>query len=226
MIVHDLYEEYMNELVEGSVIILKQFGVLTTDGSKHYITITTNNLMAIYSDDKTENSVTINKLQQFSIGDILRNIEEVKSRHNLVFMEQNLNPVTNSSTKFQNNRMQNQNHIHNEIINRPIFNVPNLRNLPPQTVNSTTINIKSKYDSNVPNTRNITFSSPESSGNSRFNFKSVKENSRLSPGFISPERASLNRSSETEVNKNDTSENEILTNIFEGVDTDSLFDDF
>ncbi|KAF5285222.1 hypothetical protein FQR65_LT13337 [Abscondita terminalis] len=50
VIVNALYEECREVLTVGTVIVLKQIGVLTIGSSNSYLTITANNLMRIYND--------------------------------------------------------------------------------------------------------------------------------------------------------------------------------
>ncbi|EFA08468.2 homologous recombination OB-fold protein [Tribolium castaneum] len=59
-IIHNLFEEYSEFLVADSVIVLRQFSVITTSSGNHYLTITPNNLVAIYS------SSGVKKLQEVS----------------------------------------------------------------------------------------------------------------------------------------------------------------
>ncbi|KAJ8933781.1 hypothetical protein NQ314_013817 [Rhamnusium bicolor] len=47
-ILHSLYEEYSNFFTVGSVLVLKQFGVLSAGYNNHCLTITPNNLLTIY----------------------------------------------------------------------------------------------------------------------------------------------------------------------------------
>lgn len=57
---HDLYKQFSSDLTINSVIVLKQIGVLTTPGPKHYLNITANNLVKIYSLHQLELSENIN----------------------------------------------------------------------------------------------------------------------------------------------------------------------
>jgi hypothetical protein len=69
-IIHNLYEEYSSSLVVGSVVVLKQFSVLTAGANNnHYLTITSNNLVTIYWKDADE--VKVIKVQQVSCEELM-----------------------------------------------------------------------------------------------------------------------------------------------------------
>lgn len=63
--ISDLYKEYSDSLVTGSVLVLHQFGVLTTRTNNHFLTITPKNLVAIYSINK-DNSLLVQKLGEIN----------------------------------------------------------------------------------------------------------------------------------------------------------------
>lgn len=61
-IIHSLYEEYSKCLTLNSVIVLRQCSVITSCSNNHYLTITCNNLVAIYWLSKEE-KVLVKKFQ-------------------------------------------------------------------------------------------------------------------------------------------------------------------
>ncbi|KAJ3651414.1 hypothetical protein Zmor_017458 [Zophobas morio] len=76
-IIHSLYEEYSSNLVAGSVIVLRQCGVLTTSYSNnHYLTITPKNLVTIYS--KNNDEMVIISVQEITCGDLMAELKQVK----------------------------------------------------------------------------------------------------------------------------------------------------
>ncbi|KAK9872057.1 hypothetical protein WA026_015305 [Henosepilachna vigintioctopunctata] len=89
-ILHKLYEEYCNELTVGSVIVLKEIGVLDT-GSKNepYLTITSNNLISIYptackfgsTTDILEKELYKINVQNISASELCNNIKESNRLH-------------------------------------------------------------------------------------------------------------------------------------------------
>lgn len=61
----ELYKKYSETLVTGSVLVLQRFGVLTTGINNHFLTITLKNLVAIYSQNKS-NELMVQKLGEIT----------------------------------------------------------------------------------------------------------------------------------------------------------------
>lgn len=61
----DLFKQYSESLVTGSVLVLQRFGVLTTGINNHFLTITLKNLVAIYSQNKN-NELIVQKLGEIT----------------------------------------------------------------------------------------------------------------------------------------------------------------
>lgn len=129
---HELYAEYSEVLLPNSVIILKQFGVLSTEyfASECYLTITANNLITIYSSineipSSTQNvegdsfsslpdsSNQVISLQNIRPSQIIRNIEELKTKQLLYHNKQpnNASNVSAIDLPSQNNQLAYKNKI-------------------------------------------------------------------------------------------------------------------
>ncbi|KAF2881894.1 hypothetical protein ILUMI_24275 [Ignelater luminosus] len=231
-IIYDLYEEYVNELKVGSVIVLKQFGVLTTDhGCNVYITITPNNLVAIYSNDTNciENisKVNVTTIQEFSVDDFIKNINEVKMsakkmKYSLSSGENNLN----IKPSVQKSQIQ---HVNNNKCSTPIKS---------WSSSDVTVKCNDRNIQNVSTPRNIVFPSQITTSNNinsnsktKFNFKAFKSNNIKTTELVSENKdmASKNLTKNTQISivANDNEENiMILENVFNGIDADLLFEDF
>lgn len=108
----ELYEDYNKYFVIGSVLILKLFSLLTITASKHYVNITSNNLIRIYSSkDLSKDYVKIVHLQEYTIEKLENDINAFVSkykqfrnndqeRQRLKNDEENMNRLRNS--KFSN----------------------------------------------------------------------------------------------------------------------------
>lgn len=67
------------------MLVLKQFGVLTVSRAlKHYVNVTENNLVAIYSRPPGQPEIVPLYIQKLTPGDIIRNIQAVKELHRLM----------------------------------------------------------------------------------------------------------------------------------------------
>lgn len=64
------------------MLVLRQFGVSTVSQAlKHYINVTENNLVAIYSRPSGQPEIVPLYIQKLTPGDIIRNIQVVKELH-------------------------------------------------------------------------------------------------------------------------------------------------
>ncbi|CAH0549352.1 unnamed protein product [Brassicogethes aeneus] len=182
-ILNNLYEEYSDFLTVGSVVILKQFGVLTTGENNNYLTITTNNLLTLYSmetaktlDDLSEKSLGVKKIvvNELDCEEILKNVNEIGEK-SIKIIKPNLSKLkVNSSTNFNQNK----------------------------TVETT----KSIFDQNCD---------VDSLFDDDFNIPDNFEEVALS-------QISTKSTEKIEENK----KSDIIKNIFEGINTDDIFDHF
>ncbi|KAI4454546.1 hypothetical protein MML48_9g00014674 [Holotrichia oblita] len=81
LISSDLYEDYNEYLVSDSVLILKQFSILSVSSNKHYVNITTDNLIRIYSCKESEDYVNVVHIQEISNSDLEKDIIDFVNKY-------------------------------------------------------------------------------------------------------------------------------------------------
>lgn len=202
----EIWDDYYEFLQSGSVIVLKQVAVLYTL-KKYYLTITPINLITIYSGNNSETNEeaqTIN-LQKLTISDVIKTIEEVRKNAALkqakrLKMQQSvvsINPYFKTYKNEQQFSKQNTN-VDIAMQNKTLQLISNLR-----TAN------KNVCETNA-NINNLVASS---STPNKFKFKANSTE-------LNKENHQQNSVITTE------SDTEILSQVLEGVDADSLFEDF
>lgn len=211
-ILYSLYDEYSNYFTVGSVLVLIQFGVLSAQKS-HCLTITPNNLLTIYHLDITESSkgdknatrdTNVRKivLQQYSI-------ESIWKKHHESYSYTNHHRKEISFKNLHNFDSRNQVKYKNPNTHFPSFNSrTNMR----QTI----FNKPIRNDLPVANVE-ITNQNPVS-------YKNVREEEPA------PTRSTSNSNSNTSFRQisftSDNIHSGIWNDLFQGVDTDALFEDF
>ncbi|KRT82750.1 hypothetical protein AMK59_3499, partial [Oryctes borbonicus] len=82
LISSELYEEYNEFLISNSVLILKQFSILSVNPCKHYVNITIDNLIRIYScKESSEDYVKIVHIREMSISNLERDINDFVDKY-------------------------------------------------------------------------------------------------------------------------------------------------
>ncbi|GLV38228.1 hypothetical protein CBL_12874 [Carabus blaptoides fortunei] len=82
-LIHELWEEYGEQLHTGAVILLRQVGVLST-AKQHYLAVTSNNLFAIYSDETSDTSLASNspsgtKVHYMTSSDFIKTLADIRN---------------------------------------------------------------------------------------------------------------------------------------------------
>lgn len=218
-VLYSLYEEYADFFTISSVLVLKQFGVLSMQNS-HCITITPNNLVNIYHREKlntTENKKeSIKKIvvQQCSIVEIWKKYQETitsyeKNHSNLVLSQSTKNNISTNS-----------------VCHIPVPNVLNDFSISPNYNKHCNSSENFHIKSTAP-------SSNTSSSKNKFTFKNVNVSTTVQNKIVTEENADKKGTTEfslscsqisVKVDKQEHSE--IWKNLFEEVDPDSLLDDF
>lgn len=89
-----MHEQYTSDFVVGAVVVLRQIGVLTTEfdmnHSRYHLSITPKSLLAIYrenqnkkhkaSDSQETSKISVIKLQDFTVENLLRTIQEAEEQ--------------------------------------------------------------------------------------------------------------------------------------------------
>lgn len=201
----EMWDDYYEFLKSGSVIVVKQIGVLATL-KKFVLTITRINVIAIYSgNDETNEEAQIMNLQKLTILDVIKTIEDVKRKHaafkqaKRLTMQQSVvsnNPYFKTNKNEQQNSSK-QNNTNIEIQNKTLQLISNLR-----TAN------RSVCETNA-NVNNLGGNATTSSTPNKFKFNAKNTEPNKENSIITTE-----------------SDTEILSQVLEGVDADSIFDDF
>lgn len=234
-LLHEVWDEYYEFLIPGSVVVLKQVGVLSTL-KKQYLAITSNNLLTIYSEHECEESGNIEnrvtKVQQFTVADVIKTIEEVKRSNesqkerkttaqpivNNPYFKSNHSSFEDTSTKFNNS-------LHNKTL-QIISNMRSTSGEIKKCTNNTfqpASPILIRSEQNVNNTTNQNNPTPQKS---KFNFKSKLDQSRTcnEPNKENKQLHTTNNFASTNQTLNE--DEDILTQVLDGVDTASIFEDF
>ncbi|XP_049817032.1 uncharacterized protein LOC109598214 isoform X2 [Aethina tumida] len=185
-ILSTLYEEYAEFLLVGAVLVLKNFGVLTTGKNTNiHLTITPNNLLTIYSNltnDCYEQYVKKTVVQMFKSEDIWKSY--IKPKISTEIKKTNFNSLYNKS-----------NSVVKLVNNKPKQNV---------------------FDTSVGEL-DLTLEDD-------FNIPDDFEEKVLSQISIKTDKNSV-KTNEIVICDNNK-DKQILENIFDGVNTEDLFDDF
>nr|CAI5830438.1 unnamed protein product [Callosobruchus analis] len=221
-LLHSLYEEKVDYLTTGSVLVLKSFGVLCAQNS-YCLTITQNNLLRIYSlqtkkiNSDKQTSVEIIRIQDLDINEILKSYNE-----SLV--------VTNTSCDSKINRISNHRARNAEATNplcRVEVNKLSISHVKPVSCipsnefiqsNPNTIKAPSESDRSGSCSNEVSIKA----GNARkFNFKKP-----VASNDTNIQRGENNSFSQISVKTDKSEHTEIWKNLFEDVDAESLFSDF
>lgn len=93
-VLHTLYEKHANHLKIGSVVVLKRVGVLSAGHRDHCLTVTANNLVAIYcplaaprtltggDEIEAKNGVRKIVVQDWDVGELLGKLDECLEEKN------------------------------------------------------------------------------------------------------------------------------------------------
>lgn len=68
-------------MISDSVLILKQFSILSVSANKHYVNITTDNLVRIYSSKESEDYVNVVHMQEISITDLEKDVIDFVNKY-------------------------------------------------------------------------------------------------------------------------------------------------
>lgn len=223
------------------MIVLKQFSVLATDrGCNLHVTITPNNLVAIYSNDTTcignISNVNVTVIQEFSVGDFIKNINEVKARHKSAERLKSILGFSETNINVQKAQIQ---HVSNNKFSTPMKSRSSSDitvKCSPRNIQNVTTSSRNIVTTNSPISPSLNRTPSESnvsscSSKAKFNFKALKCNNIKTIELVSKNKdiASKNLIKNTQISivTNDSMENNmILENVFEGVDADLLFEDF
>lgn len=216
-ILYSLYDEYSKYFTVGSVLVLIQFGVLSAYKS-HCLNITPNNLLSIYHLDIMESSngcrdTNVRKivLQQYSI-------ESIWNKHQESFSHFPSYKKEISFTNLYNNYDDINQIKHKKQLNANVALINSKINVNESIMNN--LSCKNTFDKDLAANVKITnqlIQNPIRSHNIRH------EN----PTLALPISNISSETSSTEIKF--TSENipsGIWNDLFQGVDTDALFDDF
>ncbi|XP_056633595.1 uncharacterized protein LOC130443134 [Diorhabda sublineata] len=221
-ILYSFYKGISKHLTVGSVVILKQFGVLTNQYG-HCLTITANNLLVIYH--RIENTTDCDKdkndhvekmvFQKCSMDDILKEAHdaEVLQRHTDSYKQKPT--FSNSKTNNIDHHLMTNTSLVSNKKNNSNFIVPKLNKIV-STNNSSLLN------PNVLQNMDICQNTLVSTGPSKkFVFK--KTDHSVNPPIDAENIVISCSQMSVKADKKDT---EIWKNVLENVDTDSLFGDF
>lgn len=211
-VLHTLYEKYSDFFTVGSVLVLKQFGVVSIQNN-HCITITPNNLLNIYHSKTDINKGCVKKItiQQCTIQEIWQKYRESLSSH-----EQKNNNCTNF--------IQNTESVSKKALK--VITPPN-KNLNYSVLAKT----QQSFENNSTLQNTLKFNrSTTVNENNKFVFKKPASATTTSPEKLDVQDKSKNKHNSdcTEIlfKTNNEAHSEILKTLFEGVDTSALFDDF
>lgn len=199
-----MWDDYYEFFKSGSVIVVKQIGVLATL-KKFVLTITRINVIAIYSgNEETNEEAQIMNLQKLTILDVIKTIEDVKRKHATFKQAKRLkipqsvvsnNPYFKTNTNEEQNSSKQNTNIDITMQNKTLQLISNLRTANRRETSANVNNLVGKAaTSSTPN-------------KFKFNAKNTEPNKENS--IITTE-----------------SDTEILSQVLEGVDADSIFDDF
>ncbi|GJQ78048.1 hypothetical protein Trydic_g2392 [Trypoxylus dichotomus] len=281
----ELYEEYNEFLTSNSVLILKQFSILSINPCKHYVNITIDNLVRIYScKDASQEYVKIAHIKEISIMDLERDITEFVNKYQILqndskkeqfsvgIRTNNVNVNKFLSTTGSNNsymRVKDQNLSRWQNSNDTL----NLREVNTDILHEKNTNSKIQYTENchgssdalLPTTnvaKNIfehsnnfcdlelaiddfkddfslqnvkkTFSNPNDAKKRKVNMSDSKPNVTKNIFNVNDERndnknCNSNKLDCTQISiisQNSSEHPDIIKEVFSGLDTSALFDDF
>ncbi|XP_044763433.1 uncharacterized protein LOC123320243 [Coccinella septempunctata] len=240
-ILHNLYEEHSGCLTIGSVIVLKDIGVLNTGPNEEpYLTITKNNLVSIYSNKKrtSDGSSQVDReilktvLQNLPANEILNRIKETKRLQNMKLVNgcKTMQAISlkNSELRGPTNLSDSFRKVVQNVKSSSCSETPNLSVLRIKSIGSDK-SIKSKE--NVSNCR----SSKENENiNELMNFfdsqEGIEEFFNEEPNYCSTQKENVNKCSKEVEVASCSSENQenskIFEDVFDGVDASALFDEF
>ncbi|VEN46939.1 unnamed protein product [Callosobruchus maculatus] len=217
-LLHSLYEEKVDYLTTGSVLVLKSFGVLCAQNS-YCLTITQNNLLRIYSlqtkkiDSDKRTSVENIIIQDLDIKEILRNYHEP-----LV--------VTKNSCDSKTKRISNT-RIRNAEATDPLcrdeaneLNIPSVKPVSCIPSNECMQKNSNIIHASFESVRSSSCSNEMSSAKT-FNFKKP-----VASNVTNSQRDVGNSFSQISVKTDKSEHTEIWKNLLEDVDAESLFSDF
>lgn len=206
---YNLYQEYLNKLIVGSVLVIINFGVLSCTCEQcdnHHLTIVSKNLCVIYTFNEKVNIFKVDP------DDILKNyckkrkeLENDKRKNdglnNLVFptINQCFNRNISNSSKFISpigTNYQNYNVIKNK----------NLKSCFVSPLKTCSPNKRQRINTSIPATK------------TNFNFKTLD---------VLKADGIVNVSNKSRVNNSEIDENKKICNdLLDGIDINSLFEDF
>ncbi|CAH1118594.1 unnamed protein product [Phaedon cochleariae] len=223
-ILYSLYEENIAGFVVGSVLVLRQFGVLSMEDS-YCVTITPNNLLRIYYSKVEKCKMRSNtQVRQSSVEKIVLkecSVEDIWKKYEDYLVEQQ----KSASGKLQHNSERSK---------------PNLRKLLPSNFNTCVPlknfnlgppvnNSRYKATSDISPNQTKTGSPAAVSLVHHFNTRNTSLKPSNTPRIVGNSSKNGNdvtiSCSQLSV-KTDKEHTEIWKNLFEEVDTDALFDDF
>lgn len=231
-----LSEEYESKLTTGSVLVLRNFNILTTNfGRSHYLYITQKNIVAICNN--INGRLDFVKLQDVDLKDIKEKVESVT--------------VQNGASYRVNIPLE-----HCKYRNSSEKSVPQINYGTPLRINASLEHCKYKNSTEKSasdiNFQSVTKTPQETSVNSfvkkKFDFKSMKTNNKFNDniknhktltnqnvnniksvfdGSFSEANLSLNdANSGCKVHIENLEHSQILQTAFDGVDLENFFDDF
>ncbi|XP_045467992.1 uncharacterized protein LOC123676251 [Harmonia axyridis] len=234
-ILHNLYEEHSGNLTVGSVIVLRDLGVLSIGSNNEpFLAITRNNLISIYSNRKkitnssTQTSDEITKiiLQNLDPNEILNKIKETR-KHHKIKLENTPKIIQNTSLLQEEIKgPSNMSDTFRKVVQNTKFSVNS------RSPNLNVLRIKSSVSDNSVKVNEGGSNSPCHNENQKLKDiigffgtqKDIEEFFNDEPTSCSTQK----ESSHENVNRLETSsvDNKIFEDMLEGVDTNALFDEF
>ncbi|XP_044744086.1 probable serine/threonine-protein kinase DDB_G0276461 [Chrysoperla carnea] len=224
----EVWDSYGDVLNVGSVLVLRQVGVLTFSAKKHYLNITANTIVIIYSNNEENLTVDITKglnyLNLLEFTNSINTIREQNQRNNFskksvnnLINKPSLTHCVNNSNNSSSNVIMQSNNLNTSSNFMPQFSKRKSFVSPFSNPNSI------RSNTNGPETHQSSQQSSTSSvvtPTKKFNFAK----SKLSPTNNSIQ---INQNTKVDENKEDNADIEsIVSSTFNGIDADSFFDDF
>ncbi|XP_018562034.1 uncharacterized protein LOC108904097 [Anoplophora glabripennis] len=254
-ILHSLYEEYSSYFRIGSVLVLKHFGVLSAGHNNHCLSITPNNLISIYcgevlqklcneyscGENTSRDSIKKVIIQDYNVQEILNKYNEDVLTHSQE--KQRKIPFGNSSddagTSFvpnDNSSSVGSNLLLSHISRKPHRSCENISTVAVSTSNSCATNreefstaltdvdrdkspVKKKFKYKKH------FSSPNDSKTGVSENAMFNSDKKVDGGVKTCDSLVI-ATKQICVKPDNKEHTEIWKNLLDGVDTDSLFDDF
>lgn len=214
------FEDYMEILTIGSVIILRQCSVLIPDHeSEVHLTITTKNLVRIYKNNPHNLKTEIINVQTLSSEELVQEMEQIKLKHKSILSRQNLN-FANNRSNLSNNYSREAQCLSSRNYSNIIISPSRINNLSKEHVLRS---VDAGSHKHLENSNRF-----DSLSTVKNNSNSLKElnNINMHDSKMNTSTVSNCNSTQISIVSNNLEETLILKDIFEGVDADSLFEDF